>query len=404
MVGTNSPIYTYAAINNGDVIKCLVSCTCATQIPVPSNLLNMAVSQPVPVSAGNGQLTICGTGTATLYGKINNATSGYSGTWSTTSGSGSFSSTSWNGVNGITYTATVNDTGKTIYLVLTGPASGACAGLKDSLAIDVRSGVSLTPGTIYSVCYGANTFTIPYTNPKGGPIEYTLMASGPNPMPGFVNQISQVLNPNSISASIPQGTQAGVYNFTLQVSKTPCQSIIYNLQLTINPNPAIVVTSLPTSVCFGGSAVLTATGGAGYSWMPGFLDGSSVIVTPATATTYTVTGTSALGCTSTSIATIGVNALPSPVINGNSSVCSGMASILNAGSGYSSYLWSNGATSQTINVNTTNAYTVTVTNPNNFSASVSKNNSILPTIMVSASTNLDFIHSGNTLHFNSTAS
>ncbi|MEO8150883.1 MAG: T9SS type A sorting domain-containing protein [Bacteroidia bacterium] len=403
VVGTNSPTYSDAALSNGDIIKCLLSCPCATQNPVTSNALNMIVSQPIPVSAGNGSLIICGTGTATLSGKINNASSGYSATWSTTSGAGNFSNTAWNGVNGVTYTASVSDSGKTVYLVLTGPVSGSCAGSKDSVAIDVRPPVGITAGIINSVCEGTSSFTIPYSSVTGSPVEYTLMASAPNAMQGFVNQISLPLSQGAITASIPSGTPAGLYNFTLQVAKPPCQSVLYNLQLTINANPVISVSASPAAICQGSSTNLTATGASGYSWMPGILDGDAITVAPSFNTIYTVTGTSAIGCSSTNIISITVNSLPLPFISGNSTLCYGTTTVLNAGLGYSSYLWSNGATLKNIVVGNPNTYTVTVTNANNCSASTTKQISVLPQISVTATANLDTIAAGDTVLLNANA-
>ncbi|MBL0073890.1 MAG: hypothetical protein IPP34_19640 [Bacteroidetes bacterium] len=55
-------------------------------------------------------------------------------------------------------------------------------------------------------------------------------------------------------------------------------------------------------------------------------------------------------------------ASPNASITGDSAVCAGGSSVLDAGPGFASYLWSNGASTQTISVATTNTYTVTVTN------------------------------------------
>ncbi len=62
----------------------------------------------------------------------------------------------------------------------------------------------------------------------------------------------------------------------------------------------------------------------------------------------------------TSLITIHVST-PLPVITGDSSICSGDTSLLDAGS-FAQYHWSTGATTQSIIVTTTNNYIVTVTN------------------------------------------
>lgn len=92
----------------------------------------------------------------------------------------------------------------------------------------------------------------------------------------------------------------------------------------VNPIPGIGTTASLATICQGSSSTLTATGASTYTWQPGGLNGSSVIVTPTTTTTYTVTGTNAQGCTATAIRTITVN--PAPVITGSAApsiVCPG---------------------------------------------------------------------------------
>ncbi len=67
--------------------------------------------------------------------------------------------------------------------------------------------------------------------------------------------------------------------------------------LTVNPLPTVTVSSTSPSICIGSSATLTASGASTYTWMPGSLSGTSIEVSPASTTTYTVVGTSAAGCT-----------------------------------------------------------------------------------------------------------
>ncbi len=66
--------------------------------------------------------------------------------------------------------------------------------------------------------------------------------------------------------------------------------------LTVNPFPTVTVSSPSVSVCTGSSTTLTASGASTYTWMPGSLSGTSIAVSPVSNTTYTVTGTSAAGC------------------------------------------------------------------------------------------------------------
>ncbi len=80
----------------------------------------------------------------------------------------------------------------------------------------------------------------------------------------------------------------------------------------VNSGPTMNVVSTPSNgiVCSGNQATLTASGAQSYLWTGGITNG--VAFTPASTTTYTVTGTGANGCTSTSQATITVNSCSAP--------------------------------------------------------------------------------------------
>jgi gliding motility-associated-like protein len=68
-------------------------------------------------------------------------------------------------------------------------------------------------------------------------------------------------------------------------------------------------------ICVGGSATLTASGGASYLWNTSET-AASITKTPVTTTSYTVTGTNANGCENTATRAITVNALPAaPIAN-----------------------------------------------------------------------------------------
>ncbi|MFN5182383.1 MAG: hypothetical protein ACK5D5_05095, partial [Bacteroidota bacterium] len=139
--------------------------------------------------------------------------------------------------------------------------------------------------------------------------------------------------------------------------------------VTVNVNPNPTVTATPTTICSGASATISSSGASSYTWNPGGLSGSSVSVTPASTTVYTVTGTSAAGCVGTATAQVTVN--PAPAINpsSNSPLCAGTTLNLSAGAG-ATFSWTgpNGFTSSSSNPNISNVqqlnagtYSVTVT-------------------------------------------
>ncbi|HNF72857.1 MAG TPA: hypothetical protein PLP34_10595, partial [Chitinophagaceae bacterium] len=77
--------------------------------------------------------------------------------------------------------------------------------------------------------------------------------------------------------------------------------------ITVNSLPTVGTTVSNATICAGSSTSITGTGASTYTWMPGSLSGTTINVSPASTTTYTVTGTSAAGCTGTATRTITVN-------------------------------------------------------------------------------------------------
>ncbi len=136
------------------------------------------------------------------------------------------------------------------------------------------------------------------------------------------------------------------------------------ITVNVNPLPAITISGNDT-ICQGDNTTLTASGGTSYTWSTG-ANGNSITVSPATTTTYIVTGTDANGCSNND--TLDVVVLPPPtalingVANGTTANCSNEVLTLSA-SGGGTYSWNTGANSSSINVqpNTSTTYTVVVT-------------------------------------------
>lgn len=123
--------------------------------------------------------------------------------------------------------------------------------------------------------------------------------------------------------------------------------------VNVNPAPTVGVTASATLICQGSFSMMTASGASSYTWMPGSLSGTSVIVSPIATTTYTVTGTDGLGCSSTATITITVNPPPVVSISGASTYCQGGSTVLTSSAGATYQWYLNGvqvlpATSQTI--------------------------------------------------------
>jgi hypothetical protein len=72
--------------------------------------------------------------------------------------------------------------------------------------------------------------------------------------------------------------------------------------VAVNALPSITATTASSIVCIGDPVILTASGGASYSWNTGGIT-STISVNPTSNTSYTVTGTAANGCSNTAVVT-----------------------------------------------------------------------------------------------------
>ncbi len=140
-----------------------------------------------------------------------------------------------------------------------------------------------------------------------------------------------------------------------------CSGIAQSI-VVINPNPVISANASANNLCGTQTISLTASGASSYSWSPNIYlsssTGSTISAIPLTSVTYTVTGTSASGCTSQT--TIPVNVFAAVTITSTGgNICTGQSALLTA-SGATNYLWSNGSSGNSIFVNpaTTTTYTV----------------------------------------------
>lgn len=133
---------------------------------------------------------------------------------------------------------------------------------------------------------------------------------------------------------------------------------------TINRPPVSVSTSGPVKFCAGSSVVLTAfdsLGATNYTWSTGATTAS---ITVSTAGSYYVSVTDSFACERRSIPiVVTVNPNPTPVIVGDSVLCSGTGS-LTVTKTYPFHLWSTGSASASISGVKPGKYFVTVTDSN----------------------------------------
>lgn len=215
------------------------------------------------------------------------------------------------GATSYTYSSgsnTVTPLANTSYTVTGSNSFGCTHSVVSSVTVNTTPTVSVNSG---SVCSG-KIFTL---TPNGAST-YTY-SSGSNTVSPLINTSYTV-----IGASAQGCTNMAVSNIT--VSTTP----------TINVSGG--------SVCPGGSFTFNPSGASTYTYSNG------QIVTPVATTNYTISGTSAQGCTATPVVATVIftnNLIVS--ISSSNTVCSGQPIILTAG-GASTYSWSTGGNTFTI--------------------------------------------------------
>ncbi len=177
----------------------------------------------------------------------------------------------------------------------------------------------------------------------------------------------------------------GVYYVVLQAScaSGPIANISNEATLTVVAPPSPSVVSTSSLVCQGNSATLTASGALTYAWSTGATT-SSIAVTPAANTTYTLIGTNVCSVPVTFNLLYAVNPTVN-VVSASPTVCSNVQATLTA-SGADTYSWSNGVTAAVItptqSANT--SYTVVGTNTTGcVSAPVIRNITVNPSPTVS---------------------
>jgi hypothetical protein len=134
-------------------------------------------------------------------------------------------------------------------------------------------------------------------------------ASGSFASPVSIGSLTDTTS-GTISATIPAGTQAGSgYRIRVVASNPSVIGINNGTDLTISAPPIVTTAASSSTICQGVSTTLTASGAVTYLWSNG-QTGDSITVSPGATTTYTVTGTSAQGCSVTDSVTVAVAAAP----------------------------------------------------------------------------------------------
>jgi gliding motility-associated-like protein len=290
-------------------------CTSTAQVTV-------TVLPSPTVTATASSTTICSGGSTTLTG---------SGATTYTWNPGSLTGTS----------VTVSPTTTTTYTV-SGSNGGCSSTAQVTITVNPSPTVTATSSNA-AICNGGSA-----TLTGSGASSYTWN-------PGALSGTSVTVSPTTTTTYTVTGTGVNSCTSTAQVT------------VTVNALPTVTATATNASVCPGNTSDLTGSGAVSYTWNPGSLSGSPVTVSPASTTTYTVTGTDANGCANTGQVTVTVN--PTPTVTAaatSASICIGSTTDL-TGSGASTYSWMPGSLSGspvTVSPSATTTYTVTGTDGN----------------------------------------
>jgi gliding motility-associated-like protein len=152
---------------------------------------------------------------------------------------------------------------------------------------------------------------------------------------------------SSANAAQPVATPINTITYTLVITgSNGCETAGETVQITVAPSPVATMNS-SQEICVGEDVQIgpTSVSSLSYSWSPITNLSSNTIAqplaSPPTTTTYTVTATSANGCTGTASTTVTVHPLPTVSAGPDQQICLGDTVIL-SGSGAQTYSWNNG--------------------------------------------------------------
>ena len=132
----------------------------------------------------------------------------------------------------------------------------------------------------------------------------------------------------------------------------------YNIQATAGVL-TVSASASSSTICQGSSTTLTATatGATGYSWAPGGATTASIVVSPASTTTYTVTISGTCGASQTATTTVTVNTPATVSAGADQNICSGTTATMAGtfGGGASSATWSTSGSGSFSSATATNA-------------------------------------------------
>ena len=312
---------------------------------ISTSVTTVTVNATPTVAAGNSSY-ICVGGTATLT--------------ATTTG-GSVTTYAW--TDGVAYSSTdqnptASPTVTTPYSVTVTDGSAQSGCISTSVTtVTVNATPTVSAGNSSYICVGG-TATLTATTTGGSVttyawtdgVAYSSTSQNPTASP-------TVTTPYSVTV-----TDGSAQSGCISTSVTT---------VTVNATPTVAAGN-SSYICVGGTATLTATTTGGsvttYAWTDGVAYSSTdqnPTASPTVTTPYSVTvtdGSTQSGCSSTSVTTVTVNAVPTVAAGNSSYICVGGTATLTAtttGGSVTTYAWTDGVAYSSIDQNPTASPTVT---------------------------------------------
>ncbi|MCA6363371.1 MAG: choice-of-anchor I family protein [Bacteroidetes bacterium] len=431
LAGETNNAYTASASGIYQLAIANTTNACAGKTPA----VNFTVNALPVVNASSSNAAVCNGNSVTL-----SSTGANSYTWmpgnlsgnsvtATPAANTTYTVTGTNTVTGCTNTATVSIAVNALPAVTAAANNTAiCTGSSVTLSSTGADTYNWLPGNLSGSSVTASpvastTYTVTGTNTVTGCTNTSTVSVAVNALPAVTAAVNNatVCAGSSITLS---GTGANTYSWLpgnlsgSSVTASPSANTTYTVtgtntatgctntatvSVTVNALPSVSATASSNTICNGAPVTLNAAGGNTYNWVPGNLTGNSVTVNPSATTTYTLTGTSAAGCSNTATLTISVSASPTvSVTSPATTICAGSNTTLNA-SGASTYNWIPGnltAASVVVNPSSTTTYTLTGTNAAGCSNTSTITVTALPRPNITATANNSTICSGNSITMN----
>lgn len=392
--GYNSAAYLTPTLSPGTYYLVLNTTCPASSLSAISNEATLTIN-PLPViTATASSIGVCAGGTVILNGQ-----GGTSYAWSDGIIDGipyvlppvtkTYSVTGTD-INGCTNSNTITITILTnpAILLSVNPGTLICAG--NSVIINASS--STTPAVSYTWSTGATTasitttptvlttYSVVGTNSLGCSHTRTINIGVTSPPTLTTTSSSSVICPGKTCTLIASGASTYTWNpgpisatcvtsptttttYTVIGSNAPLCTSTNTIVINVSPSATVTTSASSSLICTGQTSTLVASGANTYTWNTGPTS-PTLVVTPTTTTTYSVTGTNTFGCSQTKTVSVTVSAYPTLTATCNTGlICPGINYTLTA-SGASTYTWTSGPISPTFVVSPTVTTTYSVAGTN----------------------------------------